>query len=161
MNKLISCCETELPNILLILMSISNLCPFTGGSLDTRVLLSWFQTRLNHLYPHLFTINDLNESWRDGLGFCALVELYRPRVCQLATFKNSDRRSRVQIGLTLIEQEFGVEPMLSADDVCRDGPVDKLAMLSYLAQVNEALENEVPKKGRIYCENDKVIFSYS
>lgn len=51
------------------------------------------------------------------------------------------------MALTLIEQEFGVEPMLSACDVCQEGPIDKLAMLSYLVQVNEAMEAEPPKKG--------------
>ena len=117
-----------------------------GGSLDTHRLLSWFQHALQPYVDHV-RVRDLHESWRDGLAFCALMHAFRPDVCHFRDCLRMSAMQRVQMALTLIEQEFGVEPMLSADDVCRVGALDKLAMLSYLAQVHEAIENEPPKKG--------------
>ena len=92
-------------------------------------------------------MTDLNESWRDGLALCALIHSLRPAVCDLTYLQRLDARERVGVALALVEQEFGVEPMLSADDLCEAGAVDKLAMLSYLAQINEAIEQEPPPKG--------------
>ena len=48
----------------------------------------------------------------------------------------------LQVAFVVIEEEFGVSPLFSAEDVAEKGEVDKLAMLTYLAQIHQALENE-------------------
>ena len=140
----------------------------TGGSLDTHRLLTWFQNALapynnNAHHQQQVRVDDLHQSWRDGRALCALLRVYRPHVVtardldaylRLDADDDDAAAARVQTALTLIEQEFGVEPMLSADDIAQrrgggGGGVDKLAMLSYLAQIHEAIENEPPKKGAI------------
>ena len=56
------------------------------------------------------------------------------------------RRHNVSIGLRLIEQEFGVSPYLSADEWSTRP--DKLTMVSYLAQLQEVLEEEEQGVGK-------------
>ena len=55
-------------------------------------------------------------------------------------------RHNVSVGLQLVEQEFGLSPYLSADEWSTRP--DKLAMLSYLAQLQEALEEEEHTAGK-------------
>ena len=157
------------------LFACANKALFIGGSLDTHRLLTWFQNALApynnnaHHQQQQVRVDDLHQSWRDGRALCALLRVYRPHVVTARdldaylrldddTDANAAAAARVQTALTLIEQEFGVEPMLSADDIAQrrgggggggGGSVDKLAMLSYLAQIHEAIENEPPKKGAI------------
>ena len=45
-------------------------------------------------------------------------------------------------------QEFGVCPLLSVEDMIQRESVDSLAMLSYLTQLKDALENERPPKSK-------------
>ena len=121
--------------------------PRLGTSLEKKCLLTWFQTVLTP-YSNI-NVTDLNDSWRDGLALCAVIHHFRPAVCDLRYLQQlDDVRERVRDALNLVEQEFGVEPMLSSDDWCQEGCVDKLSMLSYLAQINEAIEQEPPPKGK-------------
>ena len=116
------------------------------GGLDTHRLLTWFQTILTP-YTNI-NVTDLNDSWRDGLALCAVIHHFRPAVCDLRYLQQlDDVRERVGVALALVEQEFGVEPMLSSDDWCQEGCVDKLSMLSYLRRIKKAIEKESQPKG--------------
>ena len=124
------------------------ICVFvTGKTFNAGVLSIWYQTQLQH-YTHLFTITDLLDSFCDGLALCALVELYRPHICQLITLVDASTKERVEMGLAWIEQEFDVEPMFSVDEEYKDWSVDKLAMLTYLTQLHEVLKDETPIRSK-------------
>ena len=113
---------------------------------DSNHLLKWFQRIL--LPYHNINVTDLNDSWRDGLALCAVIHHFRPAVFDLNYLqKLDDARERVGVALALVVQEFGVESMLSSDDWCQEGCVDKLSMLSYLRRIKKAIEKESQPKG--------------
>lgn len=59
-----------------------------------------------------------------------------------------------QLAFSILEQELGIPPVMSAADLANSGQIDKLSMVLYLTQVRDAFS--VPAKakssGRYYIK---------
>lgn len=54
-----------------------------------------------------------------------------------------------QLAFSILEKELGIPPVMSASDLANSGQIDKLSMVLYLTQVQNAFT--VPAKGKSLC----------
>ena len=82
--------------------------------------------------------------FRAGLALCGILHKYRPDLVDLAALPTDDPLSATQLAFSLVESELGVPPVMSAQEMADCSCPDRLAMLSYLSQVYDALHGEIP-----------------
>ena len=62
----------------------------------------------------------------------------------LSSLDPDDPLATIQLGFSLVEGELGVPPVMTAQEMAQCACPDRLAMLSYLSQVYDALHGEIP-----------------
>ncbi|CAB1440626.1 unnamed protein product [Pleuronectes platessa] len=83
-------------------------------------------------------VNDFSQSWRSGLALCALIHHFRPQLIDVSSLDESDAAHNNQLAFGILERELGIPPVMSASDFANSGQIDKLSMVLYLTQVQDA-----------------------
>uniref|UniRef100_A0A0N4Z7F2 Calponin-homology (CH) domain-containing protein n=1 Tax=Parastrongyloides trichosuri TaxID=131310 RepID=A0A0N4Z7F2_PARTI len=77
-------------------------------------------------------INDFDRSWRDGLGFLALINKYNNTLIDMEKAKKRTPRENIKDAFELAEKYMGIKPLLEVDDVLCDKP-DRRSMIIYIS----------------------------
>ncbi|XP_071771570.2 F-actin-monooxygenase mical1 [Centroberyx gerrardi] len=112
----------------------------SGGGYDE--LLKWCQK--NTAGYEKVNVKDLTQSWRSGLALCALIHHFRPQLIDMSSLDESNAVHNNQLAFSILERELGISPIMSASDMANSGQIDKLSMVLYLTQVQNAFA--VPTK---------------
>ncbi|XP_059396800.1 F-actin-monooxygenase mical1-like isoform X1 [Carassius carassius] len=106
-------------------------------------LLSWCQKNTAG-YKHV-KVKDLSESWRSGMALCALIHNFRPKLIDLSSLDEHNVIRNNKLAFDLVEREFGIPPVMCANEMISCGKIDQLSMVFYLTQIRNALtEKESP-----------------
>ncbi|XP_041860308.1 F-actin-monooxygenase mical1 isoform X2 [Melanotaenia boesemani] len=114
----------------------------TGPGGGVEELLKWCQKHTAG-YDHV-NVKDFTQSWRSGLALCALIHHFRPQLIDMSTLNGSDGVHNTQLAFSILEKELGIPPVMSPADLASSGQVDKLSMVLYLTQIQDAFA--VPPK---------------
>nr|XP_055047038.1 protein-methionine sulfoxide oxidase mical3b isoform X15 [Misgurnus anguillicaudatus] len=120
-------------------------------------LLSWCQEQLKG-YVNVY-VTDFTTSWRSGLALCALIHRYRPDLIDFASLKEKEAEFNGQLGMTVVEQEFGICPIMTGKEMSTLEESDSLCMVMYLSQLHELLKDTTPASESLNSEEKAVVFS--
>lgn len=76
-------------------------------------LLLWAQ-RKTEPYDNV-NITNFHMSWKDGLGFCALIHRHRPELIDYKSLKKSDPATNFETCLSVAEEHLGIPRMLDPE----------------------------------------------
>ncbi|XP_042266338.1 F-actin-monooxygenase mical1 [Thunnus maccoyii] len=83
-------------------------------------------------------VKDFTESWKSGLALCALIHHFRPQLIDMTSLDESNAVHNYQLAFSILERELGIPPVMSATDLASSSQIDKLSMVLYLTQVQNA-----------------------
>jgi len=83
-------------------------------------------------YPGL-NISNMSSSWRDGVGFCALIHRHRPDILDWDLVDHDNWRSNCSLAFTTAEEHLGIPALLDVDDVVLHPSPDRLSILTYIS----------------------------
>ncbi|XP_028652857.1 F-actin-monooxygenase mical1 [Erpetoichthys calabaricus] len=93
-------------------------------------LLKWCQQHTTG-YKNV-KVTDFTNSWKSGLALCALIHHFKPQLIDFDSLDVGDTARNNQTAFDIAEQELGITPIMSGNDMaCQNNP-DKLAMVMYL-----------------------------
>ncbi|XP_026223575.1 F-actin-monooxygenase mical1 [Anabas testudineus] len=99
-------------------------------------LLKWCQK--NTAGYENVNITDFTQSWRSGLALCALIHHFRPLLIDMTALDESNAIHNNQMAFSILEKELGIPPVMSPSDLANSVQIDKLSMVLYLTQVQNA-----------------------
>ncbi|KAL9984731.1 hypothetical protein ACROYT_G007062 [Oculina patagonica] len=112
------------------------------GGVNARMLLKWCQEQTKK-YKNV-KINDMSTSWRNGLGFCAIIHRYRPDLIDYPSLSPKDHLANNQLAFDVAEEHLGIPPQISASEMAMKEVPDTLMIVSYVSQYHEVFKNETP-----------------
>ena len=92
-------------------------------------------------YPGV-NITDMTESWRSGLGFCAILARFRPDLLDFNCLKSEEVWNNCNLAFSLAEEELGVPALLEPKDM---HIMDERSIITYLALLYHRLNQEKPQ----------------
>jgi dystonin len=95
-------------------------------------LLRWAK-KTTDKYPGVH-ITDFTSSWRDGLGFSALVHRNRPDLIDWRNIREIQNRDRLERVFTVMNSEYNVAKLLDVSDVDTNTP-DERSMITYISSI--------------------------
>jgi hypothetical protein len=66
----------------------------------------------------------------------------------MSSLKESDSVHNNQLAFSLLEEELGIPPIISASDMATKEQIDKLSMVLYLTQIHDAFNERTPTRGK-------------
>ncbi|XP_060606794.1 F-actin-monooxygenase MICAL3-like [Ruditapes philippinarum] len=112
--------------------------------IDTYSLLRWCQKILNTGKYHTINVTDLSSSWKSGLAFCALLHFFKPEAIEYDSLNEADVVKNNQLAFDVAQQEFGINPVLTGEDMANCDKPDKLTIVSYLSQFYDLFKKQRP-----------------
>ncbi|XP_076025329.1 protein-methionine sulfoxide oxidase mical3b-like [Genypterus blacodes] len=94
-------------------------------------LLSWCQEQTRGYRG--VTVSDLTTSWRSGLALCALIHHHRPDLMDFEALDQQAVEQNTRLGCDLAQQEFGISPLMTVEEMWSVGEEDSLSMVMYLS----------------------------
>ena len=89
-------------------------------------------------------VTNMTEAWRSGLAFCAIIHRFRPDLIDYDSLTESDCVANCSLAFRVAERELGIPALLDPRDM-KDCPViDKLSVLTYLAQFYHKFSGTAP-----------------
>jgi dystonin len=95
-------------------------------------LLRWAK-RTTTKYPGV-NITDFTSSWRDGLGFSALLHRNRPDLIDWRSIREIKNRERLETVFNIMSEEYKIAKLLDVDDVDTNSP-DERSMITYISTI--------------------------
>ncbi|XP_035377403.1 F-actin-monooxygenase mical1 isoform X1 [Electrophorus electricus] len=89
-------------------------------------------------------VKDFSQSWRSGVALCALIHHFRPNLIDMSSLDKNTVVDNNQLAFTVLQREFGIEPIMSASDMASSKEIDQLSVVLYLTQVHNAFTEISP-----------------
>ncbi|XP_071359121.1 protein-methionine sulfoxide oxidase mical3b-like isoform X3 [Trachinotus anak] len=115
-------------------------------------LLTWCQEQT--LGYRGVAVDDLTTSWKSGLALCALIHRYRPDLIDFDSLDQSSVEENTRLGFDVAEQEFGIPPVVTVEEMWSGGEPDSLSMVMYLSQFYQLLKDSPPPAGSLSHSSD-------
>lgn len=86
---------------------------------------------LNFSFSISSNIQDFSSSWRDGLGFCALLHSQNPDIINFDQLKGHNHLQNLQLAFDTAENKYGINKLLDPEDICCQP--DARSIMTYIA----------------------------
>jgi hypothetical protein len=83
----------------------------------------------------------MTTSWRNGLGFCAIIHHFCPELIDFASLEADDVFGNNELAFSVAEQHLGIPSLLDPQDMVECELLDRLSILTYLAQYFQAFNS--------------------
>jgi len=90
------------------------------------------------------TINNMTESWRDGLGFCAIIHRFRPTIIDYSQLQPGQIIRNCELAFSIAEKSLGIPSLLDPQDMLESSQLDRLSILTYVSQFYHKFSKESP-----------------
>jgi len=107
-------------------------------------LLEWCKEQTKG-YNHI-NIEDFQDSWFDGLAFCALVNKFDPSLLDYHTLTTGDKQANLQKAFKIAEEKMGIPALIEAEDVVQDDRnliPNEQCFITYISQFPVAFLDKV------------------
>nr|XP_061798848.1 alpha-actinin-1-like isoform X8 [Nerophis lumbriciformis] len=130
-------------------------------------LLLWCQ-RKTAPYKNV-NIQNFHISWKDGLGFCALIHRHRPELIDYGKLRKDDPMTNLNTAFDVAEKYLDIPKMLDAEDIVGTARPDEKAIMTYVssfyhafsgAQKAETAANRICKVLAVNQENEQLMTDY-
>ncbi|OXB74885.1 UNVERIFIED_CONTAM: hypothetical protein H355_017160 [Colinus virginianus] len=130
-------------------------------------LLLWCQ-RKTAPYKNV-NIQNFHISWKDGLGFCALIHRHRPELIDYGKLRKDDPLTNLNTAFDVAEKYLDIPKMLDAEDIIGTLRPDEKAIMTYVscyyhafsgAQKAETAANRICKVLAVNQENEQLMEDY-
>jgi len=105
-----------------------------------RALQIWCR-RVTEEYENV-NIIDMSSSWRDGLGFCAIIHHFRPSLIDYEKLTAEDILENNKLAFTIAEEQLGIPSLLDPQDMVECEEPDKFSIVTYVSQFYHLLKDE-------------------
>jgi len=78
-------------------------------------------------------VKDFQESFKDGLAFCALIHRHRPELLDYDSLKKENARENLDLAFDVAEKELGIPKLLDTDDIVSLPRPDERSVMTYVA----------------------------
>lgn len=78
-------------------------------------------------------IANFHMSWKDGLGFCALIHRHHPEMLDFDALKKGDTVTNVGLAMKVAEEQLGLIPMIDAEDMAVAIKPDERSVMTQVA----------------------------
>ena len=82
-------------------------------------------------------LTNFDKSWRDGMGFCAIINRHRPDLLDFDDCDVDTPLENLELAFSVAEKELGIIRIVDPEDVCVPKPDDK-AVLTYVSYLHHA-----------------------
>lgn len=106
----------------------------------TKALEAWCK-RITQGYDEVNIVN-MSTSWRNGLGFCAIIHHFCPELIDFTSLDPDDVFGNNELAFSVAEQHLGVPSLLDPQDMVECELLDRLSILTYLAQYYQAFNSQ-------------------
>eukprot|EP00939_MAST-03C_sp_MAST-3C-sp1_P000375 g375.t1 len=100
-----------------------------AGISGKKGLLLWAQKNTKHRKADGVHVRNFHTSWKDGLGFCALIEKFRPDLMDFDSLDKTNAKECLEKAFTVAEKELGIPAVLDPEDLMVPRPDEKTVML--------------------------------
>uniref|UniRef100_A0A8C9EKZ6 Actinin alpha 1 n=1 Tax=Pavo cristatus TaxID=9049 RepID=A0A8C9EKZ6_PAVCR len=127
------------------------------------------ETMVEILRPAHFALFCLSHSWKDGLGFCALIHRHRPELIDYGKLRKDDPLTNLNTAFDVAEKYLDIPKMLDAEDIIGTLRPDEKAIMTYVscyyhafsgAQKAETAANRICKVLAVNQENEQLMEDY-
>ena len=102
----------------------------------TKALQAWCR-RVTEGYSNVNILN-MTTSWRSGLAFCAIIHHHCPELIDFDSLDQDDVFGNNSLAFSVAEQHLGIPSLLDPQDMVECELLDRLSILTYLAQYFQA-----------------------
>jgi len=106
----------------------------------TKALEAWCR-KVTQDYRGVNIIN-MTTSWRNGLGFCAIIHHHCPHLIQFDSLDEDDVFGNNELAFCVAEQHLGIPSLLDPQDMVECELLDRLSILTYLSQYFQAFHSQ-------------------
>jgi len=96
-------------------------------------LLVWCQKKTKG-YRNV-NVKDFQDSFKDGLAFCALIHRHRPDLLDFDSLKKENARENLDLAFDVAEKELGIPKLLETDDIIALPRPDERSVMTYVAEM--------------------------
>ena len=85
-------------------------------------------------------VQNLTDSWNDGMAFCALIHKHRPDLINYDSLNKDEPEKNMQLAFDVAEQHLGIPQLLDVEDTVVPKP-DERSIITYLSLYYHAFAN--------------------
>jgi hypothetical protein len=89
-------------------------------------------------------IKDMTESWRSGLAFCAIIARFRPDLLDFTSLEDGLVFMNCHLAFSIADEHLGIPALLDPKDMVERQQLDKLSIITYLAQFYHKFSDQAP-----------------
>jgi hypothetical protein len=103
-------------------------------------------------------IVNMTQSWRSGLAFCAIIARFRPDLLDYARLEGGQVFRNCDLAFSVAEEHLGIPSLLDPKDMVERDQLDKLSIITYLAQFYHKFSDQAPMPAaRVsLCKDDSI-----